>query len=159
MDTDRPPTAEELDSEQLKKIRHDSTRILAFTALVLTVALIVVVTLGVIFGVNAYGGLQSEQQRVQQAEAKTARIDSIDTKSQASLCDFFFVVATVQVSADGPHKSIPVLVRWIVDSRNTYAARGCTPPLPPPSSDLRHLSTEYHLVLQSLGFGKILVKS
>lgn len=140
---DRPPTAEDIERDQLKKIRRDSTRILAFSALTLAILLIVAVIAGVIIGTKAYGDLHAQEDR-------TAEVASALTREKASLCDFFFVVATVPVADHGPHKSTPVLVRWIVDSRNTYTARGCTPQLPLPTSTLLNLAKQFDLKLNRL---------
>jgi hypothetical protein len=139
----RPPTADDIDREQLRKIKHDSTRILAFTGLVLGILLVFSLIAGSLIVVTQYNALKTQEQGTQEIA------DTITHESH-SLCDFFYVIGTVPVVTSGPHTSSPILVRWIVDSRNTYIARNCVPKLPPISSELRTLVTRDHLELNGL---------
>lgn len=125
-------------TDPLDKVTRDSSRILAFTALVLSMILVVVITVGTIIVVRAYSQLNSDDSRAQKQT-------EVIVREEASLCDFFNVIATVPVITSGPHKSTRILVRWIIDSRNTYVARSCVPQLPNPSHDLLQLAVEYNL--------------
>ena len=125
-------------SDPLDKVTRDSARILAFTSFVLSALLVVVIAIGTMLITHAFGQLHSD-------DIKSQRQTEVITREEASLCDFFDVVATVPVITSGPHKSTKILVRWIIDSRNTYTARSCVPPLPDPSHDLLQLAVEYNL--------------
>lgn len=125
-------------TDPLDKVTRDSSRILAFTALVLSLVLIVVIAIGTVLVVRAFTQLSSDDARAQKQT-------EVIVREEASLCDFFNVIATVPVITSGPHKSTKILVRWIIDSRNTYAARSCVPRLPNPSHDLLQLAVEYNL--------------
>lgn len=125
-------------SDPLDKVTRDSARILAFTSFVLSILLVVFIAAGTIIITHAFGQLHSDDTRAQ-------RQTEVITREEASLCDFFNVIATVPVITTGSHKSTRILVRWIIDSRNTYTARSCVPPLPDPSHDLLQLAVEYNL--------------
>lgn len=114
--------------DDLGKIIRDSNRILAFTALTVSSALVVLVIVGSWFGYHYYTQLRDTQNQINAAKKST--------------CDFYYVIGTIEVIDHGPQKSGKALVRLIDDSRTTYQKRVCGN-LPFPSPALINLSREY----------------
>lgn len=138
---EKPPSAEDID--ELAKIRKDTTRIIAFTALALAVLLIFTFTGGSLIIVSTY-------QRLNNAQEEAAAISRVITGESKSICDFFAVIGLSPVHPSGPQKPQRDVVRLILDSRNTYVARDCVPTLPKPSPELQQLVQGYDLTLLHL---------
>lgn len=119
---------EEAGPDPLGKIVRDSNRILAFTALAVSSALVVLVLVAGWFGYHFYNQLKTTQDQINAAKKST--------------CDFYYVIGTIEVIDHGPQKSGKALIRLIVDSRTTYEKRVCGH-LPSPSPALIRLSREY----------------
>lgn len=121
--------------EKLSKITRDSQRILAFTALAVSSALVVLVVVGSWFGYHYY-------QQLSTAERNIASTSHQIQAAKKSTCDFYAVIAAIAVVDKGPQKSGRSLVRLIGDARITYEKRGCGR-LSPAGPALTNLSREY----------------
>lgn len=128
MDTSkRPPSVEEVDA--LSKIRRDSSRILAISAVLISLLLLVVVTVGALIFGNVYHQLES---------------------GKSAQCAFNRDLATIPVIATGPQATGRVGVKLIADAIIGYQQTGCEPPLPGASPELVELAQKYGISLTIL---------
>jgi outer membrane murein-binding lipoprotein Lpp len=145
VDDGRPPTADEIDT--LAKIRKDSTRVLAFSALFTTLVLLLVIAGGAVVLRFQFDTIGTQQQQLRSQQRQLAADDRELQEANQSTCAFYYLIGTLPLIVSGPEKSSAIGVKLIIDSRIAYSARGCQPTLVPPSPALVDLAREYHIKL------------
>jgi hypothetical protein len=139
------------ETDVLARVRRDSARVLAFTAMALASALVVLLLVVSTVGWHFYGqlrtaqqGLGSAQVKIKMAQGQIQAQQVANRKGRIATCEFYLGIGTAPVIGSGPTATGRVGVRIIEEARNSYAQRGCGT-LPKPSSELSALEHTYHI--------------
>lgn len=145
----KPPTPEELDD--LGKLRRDSTRVIAFAAISLAAAVLIMFVVGGLITISANNRLNKDNINLSATNKRLVKQEEILTSAVTNTCSFFADVATLPLETSGPAKAGKVAIRLVVDARNSYSRKLCVTSLPPIPDPVKKLAQQYGISLKDKG--------